>query len=419
MLLLLSLTSVCAAATPAVLTVVNLREYREPPSMKQGVRLPAMTVVVPARNEEAGIAACIESVLRSVGMTVRVLVLDDGSTDGTAAIVCDMAAQDSRLSLQNATSLPAGWNGKQHACWLGAQAAVTPLLCFVDADVRLEPEALARMATLLVHGDSRPCARNTVTEVATASGDGRPRPGAVAHGFATALVSGFPWEQTATPLEWLLLPLIHFVLLGLLPMRLLRTTTISGFGAGCGQFLMVDRDAYFAVGGHAAIRETMHDGVRLPRLLRAHGYGTRLADLTALARCRMYHSAATTWNGLAKNATEGLGSPGTIVPMTLMLGLGQVLPLPLLAIAAVRVMRRRDGDAVSGRDVVCMVLAAGAVALSYAPRVLQAKRFHHAKRSVALHPIGVATLLTLQWIALGRKLLGRPATWKARSYPAN
>ena len=385
------------------MTLLNLHEYRDPPTASSP--LPTVTVIVPARNEEAGIAACVDSLLHSTGIAVRVLVFDDSSTDATAAIVQRLATTDDRLQLQQATPLPAGWNGKQHACWLGAQAADTPLLCFIDADVRLQPEALARMATLLVHGDGR---------IAVAAPSNQR--------YAAALVSGFPWEQTGTPLEWLLLPLIHFVLLGLLPMPLLRLSTKRGFAAGCGQFLLVDREAYFAAGGHAGIRATMHDGLNLPRLLRTHGYTTRLADLTTLASCRMYTSAAGTWNGLTKNATEGLGSPGAIVPMTLLLGLGQVMPLPLVAVACWTLyLQTRSftghGDEWSGRTTVYLALAATAVALSYLPRVLAAHRFRHSRRSVALHPIGIATLLTLQWISLGRKLLGKPASWKARTYP--
>ncbi len=383
MLLLLSFLSTCCAALPASLTRKNLREYVAPPTA--AASLPDVSVIVPARNEEAGIAACTGSVLDSRGIELQVFVVDDGSTDRTAAIVREMASADPRLHLLPAGPLPAGWNGKQNACFEGAQAATTPLLCFLDADVRLHPEALARMATLLMHGGTQPGEQDT----------------------RAALVSGFPQQQTGTVLEWLLLPLIHFVLLGLLPMRSMRLTTESAYAAGCGQFLMVDREAYFAAGGHAAIRETMHDGLLLPRLLRRAGGRTRLADLTELATCRMYQSAASTWNGLAKNATEGLGSPRSIVPMTLLLGLGQVLPLRLLLIA----VRRRAYTA--------LALAAGAVALSYLPRLLEVKRFRQRPAGAALHPVGVATLLALQWYALGRKLLGRPAVWKQRAYQAN
>ncbi len=94
--------------------------------------------------------------------------------------------------------------------------------------------------------------------------------------------------------------------------------------------MMVRSQDYFACGGHSAIKLTMHDGLRLPRLFREAGFRTDLADLTSLATCRMYTSAAQVWSGLAKNATEGLGAPSRIVPISLLLFLGQVVPFLLL-----------------------------------------------------------------------------------------
>ena len=180
-------------------------------------------------------------------------------------------------------------------------AARSNILCFLDADVRLEPEALACMSSFLRRSGSD-------------------------------LVSGFPRQETETPLEWLLLPLIHFVLLSYLPLAGMRALPAPGFAAGCGQFLMVRRDAYRKTGGHAQIRTTMHDGLLLPQLFRRHGLRTDIADLTHLATCRMYHNAAEVWRGLAKNATEGMAAPARILPFTLLLFCGQILPL-LLALS--------------------------------------------------------------------------------------
>jgi glycosyltransferase involved in cell wall biosynthesis len=379
-----TVASALCAAIPAALTLVNLREYVPPPP---GVHaLPAVTVIIPARNEAAGIAACVESVLASVGVSLEVVVVDDASTDNTAEIVRGIRSRDARVRLVQPGGLPFGWNGKQHACWVGARSAETQLLCFLDADVRLAPAALARMATLLVRERA-------------------------------ALVSGFPHEVTGTVLEKLLIPLIHFVLLGLLPMRGLRTTTKPAFAAGCGQFLLVDRSAYIQSGGHSEIRSTMHDGLLLPRLVRQHGYTTRLADMTDLAECRMYHSAASTWQGLAKNATEGIAAPARIAPMTLLLGLGQVAPPLLLWLAWQRTTFLIPFLGPPIRIGVAPVWWAGAaLLLSYLPRLINTMRYRQSWLGAALHPAGVGLLLVLQWYALIRKLAGRPAVWKARSY---
>ncbi len=261
--------------------------------------LPAVSVLIPARNEERAIRAAVESVLASDGVTLEVVVMDDASADPDGDDRRAMTTQDERVRLEQAPSLPRGWNGKQHACWALAQTSRYERMCFMDADVRLEPRPWRGWWRFQ---DER----------------------------GAALVSGFPRQVTGTTLEWLLLPLIHFVLLGFLPLPGMRRTTNPGYAAGCGQFLLVRREAYFASGGHAGIRETMHDGLRLPKLLRQNGFTTDLADLTRLVRCRMYRSAGEVWNGLAKNATEGLAAPVRIVPISIVLLLGQVLPFVTL-----------------------------------------------------------------------------------------
>ncbi len=385
---LLCFMSAACAAVPCVLTLLNLREYL-PPLAAEAVLQPKVAVLIPARNEEEGIGACLESVLASTGVELEVIVVDDASTDRTPAIVTGLAALHPQVRLLSSAALPPGWNGKQHACWQAASASASPVLCFLDADVRLQPDALVRTVGVLL--------RERV-----------------------ALVSGFPQELTGTWLEKLLIPLIHFVLMGLLPMRMLRTTTKPEFAAGCGQFLVVEREAYFRAGGHSAIRQTMHDGLLLPRLLRQRGYGTRLVDLTGLASCRMYRSARTTWNGLAKNATEGFAAPARIVPMTLFLALGQILPLFLLWTAWQRTIVIIPFLGPSYRiNVQPVWVAAVAVLCSYLPRAINAVRYRQSWLGALLHPLGMCTFLLLQWYALLRKLMGRPASWKARDYAAN
>jgi len=370
----LCVAAMLGALTPAVLFCLNLRRYREPAASVSG-SLPGVSVLIPARDEAGGIEAAVGAVLRSVGVAFEVVVMDDSSTDGTGELVAAMAARDSRVRLEVAPKLPAGWNGKQHACWALAKAARYDVLCFVDADVRLKPEALVRMCGML-----------------KASGAG--------------LVSGFPRQATETWMEWMLLPLIHFVLLGFLPLDRMRKGTDPAFAAGCGQFLMVTREAYEASGGHAEIRATMHDGLLLPRLFRQKGFRTDLADLTGFATCRMYRSAEQVWFGLAKNATEGIAAPVRILPISALLFLGQVLPFLLLARLAF----------LQGVKAEVWVYVVVAVVAAWLPRVLAARRFRQDWRGAVLHPLGIVLLLAIQWYALGRKVMGGAVSWKDRAY---
>src|SRR5262249_61852699 len=99
-----------------------------------------ISVLIPARNEERGIVAAVESALASEGVSLEVIVLDDHSEDRTAALVEGLARRDSRVRLVPAPPLPEGWCGKQHACHVLAGCACHPLLAFLDADVRLAPD---------------------------------------------------------------------------------------------------------------------------------------------------------------------------------------------------------------------------------------------------------------------------------------
>lgn len=413
---LLGASAVCAI-WPALLFTVNLRRYRAPESFAGAQRL-SVSVLIPARNEEANIAEAIRCVLASRGIDLEVLALDDNSTDRTADIVRALALAEPRLRLVEGRDLPTGWNGKQYACWTLANEASKRLLVFLDADVRIAPELLSRIAAFRLDQ-------------------------------GVSLVSGFPRLVTVTWLEKLLLPLIHFVLLGFLPMGVMRKTTAPSAAAGCGQFMFVERDAYFTSGGHNAIRETMHDGLLLPRVLRRAGYGTDLADITSLASVRMYDSAAKVWSGLAKNATEGIATAGKIVPLSLILLLGQVVPaflalylivvVPLLflngytgATLSKPLLRAgvpfldslftlaHGGTAVHFTPLHTFAAAFGvlcvALVCNFMPRLLAVRRFRQPLSSALLHPVGILILLMLQWYALARKLFGRPVGWRQRTY---
>ncbi len=367
------------ALIPALLFCWNLFLFRRPP--QPAGPLPAVSLLIPARNEEANIVAALQSALRSQGIDIEMIVLDDGSTDRTAAIVTEYAARDARVRLERGTPLADGWAGKAHAAHALAGKARNDLLCFVDADVRLEPQALARMTALLMQREA-------------------------------ALVSGFPQQETITTLEWMLLPLIHFLLLSFLPLAGLRYTRLRGFGAGCGQFLLMRRAAYDATGGYSSVRGTMHDGLALPALFRQHAYTTDIADLTGLATCRMYRSSADTWNGLLKNATEGLAAPARILPFTLLLLAGQVLPWALLVLGLLKPARMQaHGLALSTGQLIYTACVA-----SLLPRLIAIPRFRQSVRGAVAHPAAIVVLLCLQWYALIRKLFGVKVNWKERAF---
>ena len=348
------------AIGPALLGLWNLTLYRTP---DRAAGIPSVSVLIPARNEATNIADACAAVLASTGVTVDLVVLDDGSTDATPAILARIT--DPRLRVASGVALPPGWSGKQHACQALAGLARHDLMVWVDADVRLAPDALSCMAGFMD--------RNAV-----------------------GLASGFPMQVTVTWAERLLLPLIHFLLLGYLPILIMRRRPDVGLGAGCGQLFIARRDAYAAAGGHAAIRASLHDGLTLPRAFRRAGQMTGLFDASRLATCRMYTNAPEVWEGLCKNATEGMASARALPLWTVILAGGQAVPWLLLP----------------------NPWAIAAVVVTIGFRLILAWRFRQPWLSAVLHPIGILGVLAVQWTSLWRAWRGRPSVWRGRAYPA-
>ncbi|MGQ0629183.1 MAG: glycosyltransferase [Phycisphaerales bacterium] len=395
-LLFLMAGSAMIAAGTLAMTLLNLRIYRRPPEVGKQEAADSterIMVCIPARNEEANLCTCVESLLRSTGVEVTVLVYDDHSTDGTGAVLAALRAEDARVVEVPTVELPPGWNGKQHGCEQAGRLARSlwsrppvgdaesreqePWLLFTDADVRFEPGCLSAAA----------------------------RAGRV---LGADLISTFPRQITGTVWEGLAVPMIHFILFSFLPMGRMRRTRDPAASAGCGQFLMVRAGAWAAAGGHAAFRASMHDGIRLPRAVRKAGGRTDLFDGTGLCSVRMYRGLGQTWRGFTKNAYEGLGSPVLLVVMTVMLALGHVLPPGVVLWAA-----STSEEAPSGALALVAVLAGVAWVFGIVQRGVLARRFALPAETIVLHPLGVLFVLAIQWWSFGLHLAGR-RRWRGR-----
>ncbi|MEM7754022.1 MAG: glycosyltransferase family 2 protein [Planctomycetota bacterium] len=386
----LLIVSCVLCAIPLAVTIANLRVYRKavdgPPSDPDA----RVFVCVPARDEAANLEPCVRTLLAQDHPSVRVLVYDDQSTDGTGEILARLAAEDARVIPVPTHTLPDGWNGKQHGCWRMARAAMEGLtradgtdepamhaderLLFTDADVRFEPDAVRRAV-------------------------------AEAERLEAPLLSGFPRQLTGTPAEAALVPMMFYLLLGYLPMWRMRTTLDPSTSAGCGQFILVTRAAYEASGGHESVRDSMHEGVKLPRAVRRAGLKTDLFDASDICSVRMYRGLSETWRGFTKNAYEGLGSVGLLVFMTVLHVVGHALPW-IVVLGSL-------GGAVdaTGAAVALSILAIG---LQLTQRVLIARRVGHAWSGAALHIVGIVGMTVIQWHSYVLHLLGR-RTWRGRT----
>lgn len=348
------------------------RANREPLRLQE-MRSKPISICIPARNEAKSIGSALASLLASQHDNYEVLVLDDHSDDDTRLIVEDWMKKADRVKLLQSPPLPDGWNGKQHACWQLANAAQHNFLLFLDADVRLSSDALTRIL-----------AEQSVRDV--------------------SLLSGFPRQETGTFSEKLLIPMMHYVLLCYLPIDRMRSSTDPGFAAGCGQLFLAKKSDYFACGGHADIRGSRHDGIKLPRTFRKSGLSTDLFDAADLATCRMYETFGQVQRGLLKNATEGIANARLIGPFTILLLGGTVLPIVLFAMGLLNAWSP------------LLLLFLGLLsALSWIPRFIAASAFQQSALGAVCHPIAIVWFVFLQWIALIRQILGLKTRWRGRN----
>lgn len=370
MLIVLALLCLIAALLPAGLAVANLLVLKSPEPEPGG---DLVSILIPARNEAGNIAGTVRAALASTDVPVEVIVGDDHSTDATAAIVTGIG--DPRLRLAPVPDLPEGWTGKNHACAHLASQARGNWLLFIDADVALEPQAAAALS-----------AHARTTEA--------------------ALVSAVPRQRMDTLGERLTVPMINFLLLGYLPMPLMRKLPNPSLATACGQLVLFDAQAYAATGGHGAVKAFLHDGVRLAPIVRRAGYRTDLVAGARIATCRMYDGFPAAWAGFSKNAHEGLATPRALPLWTALLGLGHLLPV-LLVLAGLFGLLPPEAT----------WLSALALALSLGTRAAITLATREPAATILLHPVSIAVALAIQWNVLLRRERAGAATWKGRSYP--
>ncbi|RMF82537.1 MAG: glycosyltransferase, partial [Planctomycetota bacterium] len=231
---------------------------RPSPAAKSAGESPFVTVVLPSRNEAENLEACAQRILAQRGVDLQLVIVDDRSTDATGEIARGLAATDHRIEVVRNDALQPGWMGKTYACALGASRARGDWLLFTDADVRLEPDALASAVAYAA------AKRLDVFSL-------WPRDGS----------SGF-WERLLVPLCGAMIVIWYGTVAS--------ESSPGGAAFANGQFLLVRRRAYEAFGGHAAVRSALIEDVALARAAARRGLRVGSALGADLVRVRMYAS---------------------------------------------------------------------------------------------------------------------------------
>jgi len=247
----------------------TLREW-ESPLLKEW---PRVSVIVPCRNEAAGVEKAMRSLLALDYPNLEIVAVNDRSEDATLALLQGLAAEDARLRVVSITSLPEGWLGKNHAMHQGAAGATGSWLLFTDGDVVFEPMALKRAVSFAsTHGLGHFVAL----------------PRFVAHGF---------WERAFVSTFAIALAI------KLDPARLTVPRTWAYVGVGA--FGLVRREAYERIGGHTRLAFEVADDLKLGLLLRRNGVPQGCLDAGGLVSVRWQNGLIASLRGLEKNAFAG------------------------------------------------------------------------------------------------------------------
>jgi glycosyltransferase involved in cell wall biosynthesis len=329
---------------------------------------PTVSAIVPARNEEATIAAAVDS-LAAQPEIKEIFVINDQSTDGTAAQLAQLSARHAQLRVLETLALPSGWVGKNYAVSLGATQATGDWLLFTDADGVHLPGSTARALA-----------------DAAATGAG--------------LVSYSPEQETRTWWERALIPFIYTRLAQKFSYDAVNNPE-SPAAAASGQYLLIRRCDYERIGGHAAVAGEVLEDVALARIAKQAGIRLHFASGHGIMRVRMYRTFGAMWQGWTKNLYPLMG--GT--PRAIGREIFRVVPWIPLLLLLFTALHQIFG-------VLGIVLLAGRHA-AYAA-ALRRNRFPAALAlyympAVALYGV---TLLASEW----RYAHGR-VTWKGREYP--
>jgi chlorobactene glucosyltransferase len=342
---------------------------------------PEVAVIVPVRDERNNVGPCVQSLLRQQYPAARlhVLVIDDESTDGTPELVAAMAAQNPRVQFLRTPPLPPAWKGKTHACWTGARAVPAGIewLCFLDADMRADPLLMASALEAAICGklDLLTCA---------------------------------PRHELLTFAERLVIP-CGLYLLGFCQDLAKVQAPDSQDVVATGQFMLVRRQAYEDVGGHAAVSTAICEDLELARLLKRRGHSVLLKDASLMLSTRMYTGWQTLWPGIAKNLSHMVGGPARTIALAVVAvaSAWAALVLPAWDIA----------DCVSGTSGACVALVPAGLgsAAIFAMHIAGAAHFRIPPWYGLLFPCSytAAGMIAVDSV---RSRLMRRVRWKGRVY---
>ncbi|MEA2016703.1 MAG: glycosyltransferase family 2 protein [Actinomycetota bacterium] len=230
---------------------------------------PLVSILIPARNEEFNIKRCIKSLLKQDYTNIEILVLDDGSTDDTPFIVKELEKKDSRVKLFTGKPLKEGWLGKSYACWQLSKHAKGEYLVFTDADTLHFKNSISNLIGTLT--------RNKLD-----------------------VLSAIPRQIMVSLHERMVITWVHFGIMVLLPLVLVKKLKHPLFSTANGQCMLFKSEVYKKIGGHKSIKTKILEDIHISKQVKRCGFKIMIFDASRSIHCRMYRNFSHLIKGFSK-----------------------------------------------------------------------------------------------------------------------
>jgi len=321
-----------------------------------------VSILIPARNEAGNILQLLKSIQLQDYKNYEVIVYDDDSDDGTFAICSDYAALNPQVRVIKGGKLPSGWTGKNHACHQLSKKANGDYLLFLDADETVNNGLL-----------------NSAVHRMKA--------------YKLALLSLFANQEMKTFGEKATVPLLHYLLLNLLPVRLVFLVKNAAVATACGQFMFFDADIYRQNKWHKLVRDKIVEDAGIMRQLKLKGYNGEVLLANGMMSCRMYKSYGEAIAGFSKNALAAFSYSiaGLLIYILLLLG-GPMIVITTLNFSLIFFM--------AGLILLTRVM----ISLSSGQNVWY---------NIVLHPIQMINMAVIAFLSI-QKNLTKTIVWKGR-----
>jgi len=362
----------------ALLMYLN-NAYQKPTANRSGPMsvIPSASIIVPARNEAESLEAMVDSVLSQEGVQ-EIVIVDDGSTDGTAEIAARLASRHTVVRVLDAPALEQGWTGKANALKCGSMAATAEVLIFADADVTIEHGAISAILIMM-------------------------------HDEQLDFVGGIFKLKAESWIEALLAPV--FCVTSYLALAL----TARHLGAATGALMAVRRHVYDSIGGHDSIAGKIVDDVSLARTIHAAGFRDQFLDMSTLVEVRLFAGIGGFVNAITRSTIAFLGGRPllwyiiTVVMTTL--HVASVIALLYLALGS------QSYVDVFGPAWCVHILGAIGYGIASMPYIYCTWLHSRSPLWGIAFPIAVAVLLIAVMIASIKALRSSPISWRGREYP--